>query len=77
LTSNPTGRVIILAGNGHCHDSAIVSRIKRRGIAQVVSVRPVLDIDSSEVLAQPINDFAFVLQASAEIKAKRAAEEQQ
>ena len=77
LTSNPTGHVIILAGNGHCHDSAIVSRIKRRGIAQVVSVRPVLDIDSSEVLAQPMNDFAFVLQASAEIKAKRAEEEKQ
>ncbi|MBA3460078.1 MAG: ChaN family lipoprotein [Deltaproteobacteria bacterium] len=77
LTSNPTGRVIILAGNGHCHDSAIVSRIKRRGIAQVVSIRPVLDIDSSEVLAQPINDFAFVLEASAAIKAKRAEDEKQ
>jgi uncharacterized iron-regulated protein len=77
LAANPTGHLVILAGNGHCHDSAIVNRIKRRGIAPVVSVRPVLDIDSSEVLAQPINDYAFVLQATAAIKKQRAEEEQQ
>ncbi len=75
LTANPTGRIVILAGNGHCHDSAIVGRIKRRGIAQVVSVRPVLDTDASEVLAQPINDYAFVLEVSAAMKAKMKAEE--
>lgn len=61
LASNPTGHVVILAGNGHCHDSAIVGRIKRRGVTATVSVRPVLDVDSSEVLAQPMNDYAFVL----------------
>jgi uncharacterized iron-regulated protein len=61
LASNPTGHIGILAGNGHCHDSAIVGRIKRRGITATVSVRPVLDVDSSEVLAQPMNDYAFVL----------------
>jgi uncharacterized iron-regulated protein len=77
LAANPTGHLIILAGNGHCHDTAIVNRIKRRGIAPVVSVRPVLDIDSSEVLAQPINDYAFVLQATPAIKKQRAAEEAQ
>lgn len=77
LTANPTGQVIILAGNGHCHDSAIVNRIKRRGTAKVVSIRPVLDTDASEVLAQPINDFAFVLQVPAEMKAKLKAEEAQ
>jgi len=76
LTANPTGHVIILAGNGHCHDSAIVNRIKRRGIAQVVSVRPVLDSDASEVLAQPMNDFAFVLVVPEEMKAKMKAEEE-
>ncbi len=75
LTANPNAHVIILAGNGHCHDSAIVNRLKRRGIAQVVSVRPVLDTDASEVLAQPMNDFAFVLQVPAEMKAKMKAEE--
>ncbi len=75
LTANPTGHVIILAGNGHCHDSAIVNRLKRRGVRQVVSIRPVLDVDASEVLAQPINDFAFVLQVTPEIKAKIKADE--
>ena len=76
LTANPTGHVVILAGNGHCHDSAIVGRIKRRGIAQVVSVRPVLDTDASEVLAQPMNDFAFVLQVPEAMKAKMKADEE-
>jgi uncharacterized iron-regulated protein len=76
LTANPTGKVIILAGNGHCHDSAIVGRIKRRGVTQVVSVRPVLDTDSSEVLAQPMNDYAFVLQVPEDMKAKMKAEEE-
>lgn len=76
LTANPTGHVIILAGNGHCHDSAIVNRIKRRGIAQVVSVRPVLDTDASEVLAQPMNDYAFVLAVPEAMKAKMKAEEE-
>jgi uncharacterized iron-regulated protein len=76
LTANPQGHVIILAGNGHCHDSAIVNRIKRRGIAQVVSVRPVLDTDASEVLAQPMNDYAFVLVVPEDMKAKMKAEEE-
>ncbi len=75
LSANPTGHVIILAGNGHCHDSAIVNRIKRRGVSRVVSVRPVLDTDASEVLAQPINDYAFVLEVPPEMKAKLKAEE--
>jgi len=76
LAANPTGHVVILAGNGHCHDSAIVARIKRRGIPQVVSIRPVLDTDSSEVLAQPINDYAFVLVVPADMKAKMKADEE-
>jgi uncharacterized iron-regulated protein len=75
LTANPTGRVIILAGNGHCHDSAIVNRLKRRGIKDTVSVRPSLDSDVSEVLAQPMNDYVFVLQMPPEMKAKLKADE--
>lgn len=65
LAQNPTGHIVILAGNGHCHDSAIVNRIKRRGVADVVSVRSVIDDGEggvAEVLAKPINDFAVVLQ---------------
>jgi uncharacterized iron-regulated protein len=64
LAANPRGRLIILAGNGHCHDSAIVGRLKRRGMADVISVRPVIDLEGNvaEVLARPMNDFVIVLQ---------------
>lgn len=65
LAANPQGHIVILAGNGHCHDSAIVNRIKRRGIADAISVRAVIDDDEgsvAEVLAKPINDYAVVLQ---------------
>ncbi|MGE0870207.1 MAG: ChaN family lipoprotein [Kofleriaceae bacterium] len=65
LRANPTGRMVILAGNGHCHDSAIVNRIKRRGLADVVSVRPVIDDGEgsvAEVLAKPMNDYVVVLE---------------
>jgi uncharacterized iron-regulated protein len=59
-------RVIILAGSGHCHDSAIVRRMQRRGIDKVVSVRPLLDAgdegeDVSAELAEPITDYLFVM----------------
>lgn len=64
LAANPRGHLIILAGNGHCHDSAIVGRLKRRGITDVVSVRPVIDSDGNvaEVLAKPMHDFVVVMQ---------------
>jgi uncharacterized iron-regulated protein len=64
LAANPRGRLVILAGNGHCHDSAIVGRLKRRGQADVLSVRPVIDTEGNvaEVLAKPMNDFVVVLQ---------------
>jgi len=65
LKANPTGHLVILAGNGHCHDSAIVNRIKRRGVAEVVSIRSVIDDgesgDVAEVLAKPMNDFVVVM----------------
>ena len=80
LAAHPQGKAIILAGNGHCHESAIVRRLERRGVGDVVSVRPVLDIGSevADVLAKPVNDFAVVMQLSPEAKAaaeKAAAEE--
>jgi len=70
LQANPNGHIVILAGNGHCHDSAIVNRIKRRGIADAISVRAVIDDDDggvAEVLAKPINDYAVVLKMPAEV----------
>jgi uncharacterized iron-regulated protein len=61
LAAHPDGHILILAGNGHCHDSAIVGRLKRRGVADVVSVRTVGD-DVADALAKPMNDFLVVLQ---------------
>jgi uncharacterized iron-regulated protein len=62
--ANAGGELVLLAGNGHCHDSAIVNRVKRRGVAEVVSVRPVLDTEGNvaEALAKPMNDYLVVLQ---------------
>ncbi|NVB80352.1 MAG: ChaN family lipoprotein [Kofleriaceae bacterium] len=77
LAANPSGYLVLLAGNGHCHDSAIVNRIKRRGIPQVVSVHPVLDMDGrvAEALAKPMNDYLVVLELPADVKAQMEKEE--
>jgi uncharacterized iron-regulated protein len=59
-----TGRaIVILAGNGHCHDSGVVNRIKRRGVTDAVSVLPIID-DGGNVaseLVKPTNDYLFVM----------------
>jgi uncharacterized iron-regulated protein len=73
LAANPGGHLILLAGNGHCHDAAIVNRMKRRGIADAVSVRGVIDDGEGSVgqaLARPINDFVVVLQMPEGIQRK-------
>ncbi len=65
IKDNPTGHLVILAGNGHCHDSAIVGRMKRRGVTDVISIRAVIDDGEgglADILAKPINDFVVVLQ---------------
>ncbi|HWM86546.1 MAG TPA: ChaN family lipoprotein [Kofleriaceae bacterium] len=57
-------QIIILAGNGHCHESAIVRRIERRGVSGAVSVRPIIDDGEGGVaalLAAPENDYLFVM----------------
>ena len=56
--------IVILAGDGHCHDSAIVGRLKRRGVAEAISIRPVIDDGQgglAEILAAPMNDYLFVM----------------
>jgi len=70
LAATPNGHAVILAGNGHCHDSAIVKRLERRGVGDVVSVRPVIDVDGgvAEALVKPINDFVVVLTMPAKAK---------
>ena len=71
LQANRDGRIVILAGSGHCHDSAIVNRIKRRGIADVVSIRSVIDDGQggvAEELAKPMTDFLVVLDMPEDVK---------
>jgi uncharacterized iron-regulated protein len=75
LAATPNGRIVILAGTGHCHDSAIVGRLKRRGVAEVVSVRSVIDDGEGSVaaaLAKPMNDFLVVLEMPAGVKKDEA-----
>jgi len=69
--TTPQGLLVLLAGNGHCHDTAIVNRIKRRGVDKVISLRPVLDVEGrvAEALAKPMNDYIIVLQLPPEAKA--------
>ncbi len=57
-------KVVIFAGNGHCHDSAIVRRMSRRGVDSVVSVRPVIDDgngSADEALREQVNDYVIVM----------------
>jgi uncharacterized iron-regulated protein len=64
LQENPDGRVFILAGNGHCHDSGVVARLKRRGISSAISVQPIIDDGEGNVarlLASPNTDFLVVM----------------
>ena len=71
LASHADGRLVILAGTGHCHDSAIVGRLKRRGVKEVVSLRTVIDDGEgglAEALAKPINDYLVVLQMPPGVK---------
>jgi hypothetical protein len=73
LAAHPSDRVVILAGTGHCMDTAIVHRLARRGVTGVVSVRSVIDDGEgsvAEVLAKPMNDFVVVLDLPPEVKAK-------
>lgn len=56
--------VVIIAGNGHCHDSAIVRRLIRRGGSPAVSIRPIIDDGEgnvAEALADGQNDYLFVM----------------
>jgi uncharacterized iron-regulated protein len=60
----PARQIIVIAGSGHCHHSAIPMRIKRRTGAKVVSVKPIMvrgDQDPCPELAG--FDFGVLLQA--------------
>lgn len=73
IRTGPEHRAIVIAGNGHCHDSAVINRLRRRGINEVVSIRPVLDTGDDEVaaaLAKPMNDYLFVMTMPAKAAAR-------
>jgi uncharacterized iron-regulated protein len=56
--------IVIIAGNGHCHDSAIVRRLVRRGAGPALSIRPIIDDGEGNVakaLAEAHNDYLFVM----------------
>ena len=62
-------QIIILAGAGHCHDSAIVRRMKRRGIDPVVSVHPVVETgegETADLLAQPVTGLPDIVHVKQE-----------
>jgi uncharacterized iron-regulated protein len=68
LTGQPGQRrqVVILAGTGHCMAAAVPARLRRRGAARVISVRPVVDDGGGAVadaLASPEGDYLVVLDA--------------
>jgi uncharacterized iron-regulated protein len=64
VNADPKRRIVIFAGNGHCHDSAIVGRLVRRGVQPVISVHPVIDDgegSADEALQSPKNDYVVVM----------------
>lgn len=65
LAGGDDRRIVLLAGNGHCHESAIISRIERRGDYRAASVRPIIDASDGRVadlVANPRHDFLFVME---------------
>ena len=61
LAGGDNRQIVVVAGSGHCHDSAIVRRMRRRGADPVVSVRPVMLGNEAKELAAPQTDYLFVL----------------
>ncbi|MBK9033743.1 MAG: ChaN family lipoprotein [Myxococcales bacterium] len=60
--------IVIIAGNGHCHDSAIVGRLRRRGVTDAVSVRPIIDDGDGNVaaaLAEGGVDYLWIMTRAA------------
>ncbi len=68
LKADPARQVVILAGTGHCHDSAIVGRLQRRGITPALSIRPVIDAEGAvaDALVERSNDLLWVMTPPAE-----------
>lgn len=56
--------IVILAGNGHCHDWGVAGRLRRRGVTPVVSVRPIIDDghgNVAEALTEGNADYLWIM----------------
>jgi uncharacterized iron-regulated protein len=58
----PAAQIIVLAGSGHCHESAIPGRIARRLKTPVLSVSAVLESQLAEFDARSRYDWLLVLE---------------
>jgi uncharacterized iron-regulated protein len=64
VSAEPKRLVIILAGNGHCHDAGIIRRLARRNLTELLSIYPVVDDGEGNVaslVAEPNTDLLFVM----------------
>jgi uncharacterized iron-regulated protein len=64
LADDDDGQIVLLTGSGHCHASAVVARIERRGDFHAVSVLPIIDAAGgrvAELVARPRHDFLIVM----------------
>ena len=61
LAGDSERHIVVLAGSGHCHESAIVRRMRRRGAGPTISIRPVMEGKEAGELANPTTDYLFVL----------------
>lgn len=67
VAGGPTRHMVILAGNGHCHDAGVITRLRRRGVGDALSILPLVD-DGENVaaeLARPRNDLLLVMRRPA------------
>lgn len=60
--AEPNSQVIVFAGNGHCHESAIPARITRRSGVPALSVSPVLASELDKFEARSRYDWLIVLE---------------
>lgn len=69
LASSARRHIVILAGGGHCVDSAIPGRMRRRGVRAVVSVMPVAGRGAiADLLATRRYDYLVVLRETVAIR---------
>jgi uncharacterized iron-regulated protein len=64
LGAPATRRIVVIAGTGHCEDVGVPAMLRRRGVKEVISIRPVLDDGEGalgDALAAAETDLLVVL----------------